>query len=167
MSRSPMMYTKGRSLLFILFDLIGQNGSIPPQRVNSASPPSAFIAVRSLHLYPSCKSTSHSIGAWEQLYTNIQSIAQILAVSRHVSKIRYPTVDPSIRRPISYVQNCRSIKSTPSPPERCTANVAGQRLFSTTRPRQADVTLTIDGKEVTVPQGMFLLVCFNRKYVPC
>jgi len=32
-----------------------------------------------------------------------------------------------------------------------------QRLFSTTRPRQADVTLTIDGKEVTVPQGTALI----------
>ena len=37
------------------------------------------------------------------------------------------------------------------------ADVTGQRLFSTTRPRQADVTLTIDGKEVTVPQGTVLL----------
>ncbi|WVQ77963.1 NADH dehydrogenase (quinone), G subunit [Cryptococcus sp. DSM 104549] len=31
------------------------------------------------------------------------------------------------------------------------------RLFSTTRPRQADITLTIDGKEVTVPQGTALI----------
>jgi hypothetical protein len=33
----------------------------------------------------------------------------------------------------------------------------GSRLFSASRPRQADVTLTVDGKEVTVPQGVLLL----------
>ncbi|OCF35366.1 NADH dehydrogenase (quinone), G subunit [Kwoniella heveanensis BCC8398] len=32
-----------------------------------------------------------------------------------------------------------------------------RRLLSTTQPRQADVTLTIDGKEVTVPQGTALI----------
>ncbi|WWD15773.1 NADH dehydrogenase (quinone), G subunit [Kwoniella shandongensis] len=31
------------------------------------------------------------------------------------------------------------------------------RLFSSSRPRQADITLTIDGKEVTVPQGTALI----------
>lgn len=36
------------------------------------------------------------------------------------------------------------------------ADNIGQRLFSTTIPRQADITLTVDGKEVTVPQGMLI-----------
>jgi NADH dehydrogenase (ubiquinone) Fe-S protein 1 len=34
------------------------------------------------------------------------------------------------------------------------ADRTGSRLFSASRPRLADVTLTVDGKEVTVPQGM-------------
>lgn len=36
------------------------------------------------------------------------------------------------------------------------ADIAGQRFFSTTIPRHADITLTVDGKEVTVPQGMLM-----------
>ncbi|KAI9638536.1 uncharacterized protein MKK02DRAFT_36225 [Dioszegia hungarica] len=37
------------------------------------------------------------------------------------------------------------------------ADIAGQRFFSTTIPRHADITLTVDGKEVTVPQGTALI----------
>ena len=33
--------------------------------------------------------------------------------------------------------------------------VLGSRTFASTSSRQADITLTIDGKEVTVPQGSF------------
>jgi len=33
------------------------------------------------------------------------------------------------------------------------SSLAGSRLLSTTKPRLADITLTVDGKEVTVPQG--------------
>lgn len=38
-----------------------------------------------------------------------------------------------------------------------TRNKTGNRLLHTTAPRRADVTLTIDGKEVTVPQGTALI----------
>jgi hypothetical protein len=38
-----------------------------------------------------------------------------------------------------------------------TRNKIGNRLLHTTAPRRADVTLTIDGKEVTVPQGTALI----------
>jgi NADH dehydrogenase (ubiquinone) Fe-S protein 1 len=38
-----------------------------------------------------------------------------------------------------------------------TRNNTGNRLLHTTAPRRADVTLTIDGKEVTVPQGTALI----------
>lgn len=38
-----------------------------------------------------------------------------------------------------------------------TRNETGNRLLHTTAPRRADVTLTIDGKEVTVPQGTALI----------
>lgn len=37
------------------------------------------------------------------------------------------------------------------------AGPSGARLFSASRPRQADITLTVDGKEVTVPQGTALI----------
>ena len=36
------------------------------------------------------------------------------------------------------------------------SSLAGSRLLSTTKPRLADITLTVDGKEVTVPQGEFV-----------
>lgn len=38
------------------------------------------------------------------------------------------------------------------------ADQLGLRLFSTTPARQADITLTVDGKEVTVPQGMLIIL---------
>jgi hypothetical protein len=38
-----------------------------------------------------------------------------------------------------------------------TRTKTGNRLLHTTAPRRADVTLTIDGKEVTVPQGTALI----------
>lgn len=38
---------------------------------------------------------------------------------------------------------------------------AGRRKFSSTNARQADITLTVDGKEVTVPQGA--RPCYRRR----
>lgn len=32
---------------------------------------------------------------------------------------------------------------------------SGRRTFASTSARGADITLTVDGKEVTVPQGFF------------
>ncbi|KAK4689947.1 NADH dehydrogenase (ubiquinone) Fe-S protein 1, partial [Tremellales sp. Uapishka_1] len=40
---------------------------------------------------------------------------------------------------------------------RVNSTASGSRLFSSSRPRQADITLTIDGREVTVPQGTALI----------
>lgn len=41
----------------------------------------------------------------------------------------------------------------------------GARLFSTTIPKRADVTLTIDGKEVTVPAGTALIQACEKACV--
>lgn len=35
----------------------------------------------------------------------------------------------------------------------CALNLKGRRSFTSTSARKADITLTVDGKEVTVPQG--------------
>lgn len=47
---------------------------------------------------------------------------------------------------------------------------AGDRLFSSSSSRQADITLTVDGKEVTVPQGLTtpcLIWVFYRSHASC
>lgn len=41
--------------------------------------------------------------------------------------------------------------------------IAGRRTFSSSSARQADITLTVDGKEVTVPQGTHQLLCLTFK----
>lgn len=41
----------------------------------------------------------------------------------------------------------------------------GARLFSATIPKRADVTLTIDGKEVTVPAGTALIQACEKACV--
>ena len=42
--------------------------------------------------------------------------------------------------------------------------VSGRRTFASTSARGADITLTVDGKEVTVPQGSFLGFVLSMGY---
>ena len=42
---------------------------------------------------------------------------------------------------------------------------SGRRTFASTSARGADITLTVDGKEVTVPQGFFFWVSFELAMV--
>ncbi|KDQ06276.1 hypothetical protein BOTBODRAFT_71025 [Botryobasidium botryosum FD-172 SS1] len=51
----------------------------------------------------------------------------------------------------------KSSTRRPLAPVLCASCKPGNRLFSSSTPRQADITLTVDGKEVTVPQGTALI----------
>lgn len=83
----------------------------------------------------------------------------LLSAHRHAPQARLQTHLQTGRRPF------KSVHARTQPVPLMLTTATGARLFSTTIPRRADVTLTIDGKEVSVPAGTALIQACEKAYV--